>query len=69
MADNWDDILAEPIASLSDPTAAAPVDADSGVEEHARRLAGRAGAARHLAALAGRPGDHAAMRPTCCSSS
>src|SRR4249920_1881516 len=30
MADNWDDILAEPIASLSDPTAAAPFDAESG---------------------------------------
>ena len=33
MADNWDDILAEPIASLSDPTVAAPVDAERGIEE------------------------------------
>src|SRR4051794_37724516 len=33
MADNWDDILAERIASLGDPTAAARLDADSGVEE------------------------------------
>ena len=33
MANNWDDILAEPIASLSDPTAASPFDAERGVEE------------------------------------
>src|SRR4051794_37348966 len=32
MADNWDDILAERIASLGDPTAAARLDADYGVE-------------------------------------
>src|SRR4051812_31801742 len=31
MADNWDDILAEPIASLADPRAVAP--SDGGVEE------------------------------------
>ena len=32
MADNWDDILAEPIASLADPTAATPSHGESAVE-------------------------------------
>lgn len=33
MADNWDDILAEPIASLADPTAFAASDGETDVEE------------------------------------
>src|SRR5688572_19666910 len=33
MADNWDDILSEPIASLADPKAFALSDAEGDVEE------------------------------------